>query len=302
MHYSLLSRFQSALLGSTIGAALSAPLKSSIVAQDNQQRDWYKILHYQSSELIDKLKQACFMVSESAQLQQSAWQQRSWSSGESAYIILPVVLFYHENWSLLQQKITQIAQYWQWSTEVLEDVLIWGYVVALVLRGKLDARNIIGQLLVGVGAKPTPSWQLLKQLELCLFESQSLEQVVEKLSNQTKEWSIPLSLYCFSSTPGDFYLSIRRAARYQAKTQIAAMLTGALAGAYNGMEGIPLAWRKISYQNPLYQEIEQQGTMLFHAWSGVYQRGYEARINQEAIAAPGTIQTRSSLTVISQQE
>lgn len=302
MSYSLLSRFKSTLLGSTMGAALYTPRNSSIVGQDNQQPDWSYLFHYQPSELINMLQQVLGIVSESGHVQELSWQQRAWNSGEAAYITLPILLFHHESWSLLQPKITQIAQYCQWSTEVLEDVLIWGYIVALILKGRLGAKSIIEQLIVGVGAKQNPSWQLLKQLELWLFESLSLEQVVEKLSNQTQEWSIPLSLYCFSSTPENFYLSIRRAAHYQAKSPIAAMLTGALAGAYNGMEGIPTAWLKISYQNSIYQQIEQQGEILFSAWSGVYQGEYQASINREAIAAAGTIQPRSSLTVISQQE
>ena len=305
MSYSPLSRFRGALLGSILGDALTTQIQSSFGSQGIQQPDWYNILHYQPSEWTDKLQQVCLMMGKSSQLEQQVWQQKSWSSGESAYIALPIILFYHENYSLLEQKIRRIAQCWQWSAEVLEDVLIWGYIVALVLKEKLDTRNIIGQLLVGVREKQTPLFQQLKQLELWLLESQSLEQVVKKLSNQSQEWSIPLSLYCFGSTPENFYLSIRRATKHKAQAKITAMLTGALAGGYNGIMGIPTAWRKLSSQHPWYREIERQGKILFDNWSGVYLRGQkldEERITRKAIAAPGTIQTRSSWTIISQQE
>ena len=298
MYYSLLSRFQGALLGSAIGAALSTP-----VPQDNQRPNWYKILHYQSSEQIDRLKQVGFIWGETEKPKEEYSQLKFSSSGEAAYLCLPIILFYHENFSLLQQKIRQIGQSWQWSAEVLEDVLIWGYIVALILRENLDTKNIIKQILVGVGERPTPLWQMLKQVELWLIENQSLEQVVEKLSHQTKEWSIPLSLYCFNSTPEDFSLSICRATNYQRQAKITAMLTGSLAGGYNSIVGIPTNWRKISYQNSLYQAIKQQGKILFDNWSGVYRANLnESIIEREAIAAPGTIQTRSSLRIISQQE
>ena len=305
MRYSLLTRFQGALLGTILGDALTIQVQSSSVFPGIQQPDWYKILHYQPSEWTNKLNQVCLMMNESSPLEQQTGTQKSWSSGESAYLALPIILLYHENYSLLEQQISRIAQYWQWSAEILEDVLIWGYIVALILREKLDKRNIIGQLLVGVGTKQTPLFQQLKQLESWLSKSLSLEQVVKKLSNQTQDWSIPLSLYCFNSTPENFALSIRRATHYQAQAKMTAMLTGALAGGYNGTMGIPTAWRKLSYQNFLYQEIDRQGKILFDNWSGVYSGGQkldENRIKQKAIAASGTIQTRSSLIVISQQE
>ena len=305
MRYSLLSRFRGVLLGSLIGDALTTEIQPSAPFPDIQQPDWYNILHYQSSEWSDKLRQVCLTLNESRQLDRQTRLPKSWSSGEAAYLALPIILFYHENYSLLQQQIRDIAQYWQWSTEVLEDVLIWGYIVALILREKLDTRNIIGQLLAGVGAKKTPLFQQLKQLESWLSASLSREQVGQQLSNQAQECSIPLSLYCFSSTPEDFYLSIYRATQYQAQAKITAMLTGALTGGYNSIMGIPTAWRKLSYQNRWYREIDQQGKILFANWSGVYsqkQKLDEGKIKQKAVAAPGTIQTRSSLIVISQQE
>ena len=304
MRYSLSSRFRGVLLGSVLGDAITTQIQSSAFS-GSQQPDWHNILYYQPSEWTNRLQQICLLIGKQGQLKESIEQQKSWSSGEYAYLVLPIVLFYHENYSLLQQQISKIARDWHWSTEVLEDVLIWGYIVALILREKLDTRNIIGQLLVGVGAKQTPLFQQLRQLELWLSANLSLEQVVKKLADRTQEWSIPLSLYCFSSTPENFYLSICRATQDRAQAKITAMLTGALAGGYNGIMGIPTAWRKLFYQNLLYREIDRQGKILFANWSGVYPKVWESeesKIKHKAIAAPGTIQTRSSISVISQQE
>ncbi len=305
MRYSLLSRFRGVLLGSSLGDAITTQIESSSAFPGSQQPDWHKILYYQPSEWTNRLQQICLLIDKQSELKEFIGQQKPWSSGELAYFALPIILFYHDNYSLLQQQISRIARDWQWSTEALEDVLIWGYIVALILREKLDTKNIIGQLLVGVGAKQTPLFQQLRQLESCLSANLSLEQVVKKLADRTQEWSIPLSLYCFSSTPENFYLSICRATRDRAQAKITAMLTGALAGGYNGIMGIPTAWRKLSYQNLLYREIDRQGKILFANWSGVYPNVWELeedRIEHKAIAAPGTIQTRSSISVISQQE
>lgn len=305
MRYSLLSRFQGALLGGAIGDALTGQKNLPERSRAIEQPDWYNILHYQPSEWTDKLKQVCLMINESNQLELQFEQQGFGNSGEWAYIALPIVLFYHENNSLLQQEIRRFAQYWHWSAEVLENVLLWSYIVALVLREKWDTQNIIGQVLGHVGEEPTILFQLLTQLESWLSEGRSLEQVVAQLSGQTSDYSIPLSLYCFSSTPEEFYLSVSRAASYQTQARMTARLTGALAGGYNGVMSIPMTWRKLSAQNSWYQDIAQQGTILLDNWSGVYQgeqKLAKGKIKQKVIAASGTIQTRSSLTVISQQE
>ncbi|MDJ0633233.1 MAG: ADP-ribosylglycohydrolase family protein [Xenococcaceae cyanobacterium MO_188.B29] len=305
MGYSLLSRFQGALFGGILGDAITTQIQTPSLYPSNQQPDWYKILHYQPSKLIDNLQQICLMLNQSNQLEQQIFKCESRNSGEWAYLALPIILFYHEDFVLLQKEIRIFAQYWQWSDEVVEDVLIWSYIMVLALKKKLDKRNIIGQLLAGVRAKQTPLYQLLRQLESWLFESLTLERVVEKLSTQNQEWSIPLSLYCFSSTPENFYLSISRATHHQTQARITAILTGTLAGGYNGIIGIPTPWRNLSAENPVYQEIDRQGTTLFNNWSGVYQKGRQLDrdiIGQRAIASPGIIQPRSSLKVISQRE
>lgn len=305
MRYSLLSQFQGALLGGAIGDALTGCEPLSNIFPEHQQPDWYNILNYQPSEYSNKLKQVCLMVSESRALEQQIKQQQPSNSGEWAYISFPIILFYHENNSLLRQEIKRFAHYWQWSAEILADVLLWSYIVTLILKVKLDNQNIIRQLLGGVRAKTTPLWEMLTELESWLSEDSSLERVVEKLSSQAQEYSLALSLYCFSSTPENFELAVSRAGCYQAKAKMAARLTGILAGGHNGVVGIPTAWRKLSSQNPEYQKITQLGTILLHNWSGVYLKGENSILSQikpKVIAAPGTIQTRSSLTVISQQE
>ena len=232
---------------------------------------------------------------------------------------MPIILFYHENKSLLQQEITKIAEDWQWSTELLENILLWSYIITLILKGKLTSsfanhppggvnmtlKNIIGELDVDIKTEQNSLFLQLKQLESWLLTNPSLEQVRKQLSNQTEEWSIPLSIYCFSSTPKDFALSLLRATSSPAQAKITTMLTGALSGGYNGTIGIPTNWRILLSQNPWYQDIDRQGQLLFANWSGIYQgkqKLTESQIKQQAIAAPGTIQTRSSLKVISQQE
>lgn len=305
MSHSLLSRFRGMLLGGILGDAITTEISISSLSSGHPQPDWYKILNYQLSDWQSQLQQVCLIMNSSGSLEQQPWQNESLSSAEWAYVTLPVILFYHENKSLLQQKITKIAENWQWSTEILEDVLVWGYIVTLVLREKMTPQNIIGELLGGVQAGQDSLTPKLKRLESWLFESPSLEQVIKQLSNQTKEWSIPLSIYYFGSTPEDFHLSILRATRSPAQAKITAMLAGALSGGYNGIMGIPVNWRMLLSQNQWYQEIDRQGKLLFDNWSGIYQgeqKLAESRIKQPAIAAPGTIQTRSSLTVISQQE
>ncbi|MGK7949799.1 MAG: hypothetical protein AB4368_13685 [Xenococcaceae cyanobacterium] len=297
MRYSLLSRFQGTLLGSIIGDALTIEQSGSLT---NRQDDWCDIFNYHPSPWANRLTQVCRAINESARPEQFKLD----NSAEWAYLTVPIVLFYHDNKLLLRQEIERLARYWQWSADILADVLLWSDIFVLILKEKLDTNNIIEQFLRGVRVEETPLWQLLKSMTSWLSEGRSLEQVKEQLSSKTQEYSLPLSLYCFSSTPENFYLALSRAAGDRARSRMVIRLTGALAGGYNTVSGIPITWRKLLAQNAEYQKIKQEGTILLNNWSGGYQRGRltAAKTKQKVIAAPGIIQTRSSLRVISQQE
>ncbi|MGL5877062.1 MAG: hypothetical protein ACRC2V_04650, partial [Xenococcaceae cyanobacterium] len=75
-----------------------------------------------------------------------------------------------------------------------------------------------------------------------------------------------------------------------------AALTGALAGVYNSISGIPLTWILTCDR-----DVERQATKLFASWAGIASARANSSLEIEAIAATSLIQPRSSLKIISQK-
>lgn len=303
MRYSLLNRFESAWLGGMLGEALG---------QNNQQKDWLKISNYQPSIWIRQgmaiAQSLCNLGRLEPQNEEASEVGRDSSevnsnSSQTALTALPIILFYHENFSLLAAQLRQNPRYWHYSTVILEDVLIWGYILALALREKLDAKYLVDRVLVGVGAKSTPLIGQLKQINIFLAQGRGLEQVMEKLATRANlsQIALALAVYFFATTPEDFYLSISRASRTGKLAPITSALTGILAGAYNGIAGIPLNWYIPSRTNLVYQTAQQQAKHLYQVWSGI-DRLDAAEISGLVVASPKVIQSRSSLSIISQKE
>ena len=56
--------------------------------------------------------------------------------------------------------------------------------------------------------------------------------------------TVPAALYCFLRSPGSFRDTVSLAASAGGDTDTIAAIAGALSGAFNGSEGIPVEWRK----------------------------------------------------------
>ena len=300
MRYSLLSRFYGGLLGNIIGELLS----SNCQGKEREISPWSEIVIQTTDTLI-----------KTGNLVQNDWQRikqnqknfplnRSANSSEAALATLPIALFFHENFNLLQEGLRQARIIWQDQTEVLEDVLLWGYAIALALREKLEAKNIITQIITYPKISQTPLLNKLEQVRSFLERGIGLEQFVTQMSSQCSPSQMPivLALYCFGYSPEDFYLCVTRAIRGGYQPQITAALTGALAGVYNSYSGIPLNWRIALRKNPLTSSMKQKAKYLFNVWSGVYQPDNIELPNSVAIASPMVIQPRPSLKIISQKE
>jgi hypothetical protein len=106
--------------------------------------------------------------------------------------------------------------------------------------------------------------------------------------------AIALSLYFFLDTPEQFDLSLKRAALIN--YPLVLPFTGALAGAYHGFTGIPLAWRFIPTELAFPDRIRH----FWGQWSGVLSEN--TLPFSTAIASPLVIQQRPNVPLISQGE
>ncbi len=232
--------------------------------------------------------------------QQLASAKERLDTGTVASITFPLALYYHENFESIEEQLALAIESWQDTKAyiALEDLILWHEAIALALRERL-APNPLTQLIDRSQAIGSTLTETLEQLQTSLAEANSLEQIFTTLGQPVEKLSrlaIPLALYCFAATPEDFGLAVTRAWRFGDCLGTTAALTGALAGVYNSISGIPLAWLLACGQ-----DVERQATQLFASWAGIDRLEANSSLEIEAIAATSLIQPRSSLKIISQK-
>jgi hypothetical protein len=248
MQYSLLSRFQGALFGAIVGEAIAlSPTLNSIPPLKLD-----RFTRFYATSLVDPTR---------PENPDDPTFQAQFSPIEVAIVLLPVLLFFHENPLKLKHNLQEVLRIWQ-NASVHQANL---FQVASVLSQSLLETPL-----------SVPDDTLLSTL---LSQSIPLEEAMKlMISTQQADHdpAIGGALYCFLSTKDDFRLSLLRAARMPQRVAICA-LTGALSGAYNSLRGIPVEWR-LAIQSWTTEtgeivtqtEILQLATQLFAQWSGVY--------------------------------
>ncbi|HBB35572.1 MAG TPA: ADP-ribosylglycohydrolase family protein [Cyanobacteria bacterium UBA8803] len=319
MQYSLLSRFRGALLGGWIGEILASkscqgfPVASVKFAQPTSGETWNLEKGLTISEAkLSAWSQIATCGTESlircGKLDIENWLGQAdqlhpsllllkggASSSQAAVATLPVALFFHEDRIQLRQKLQQAAKVWQSDPEELSGVWVVALAIALALTEQLDCANFIPQIIAELGTKETPLIHQLQQVQLLLDQGADLETTVAQLKREQghpADTSIALAFYFFLNTPEDFRLSTLRAARSSYQSETTVTLTGALAGVYNSITGIPVSWRLITNQIAAAEKRLHLADCLFTIWSGVWAPQAIDRCQWTAVAAPGVIQPR----------
>jgi ADP-ribosylglycohydrolase len=224
-------------------------------------------------------------------------RKQSASAGETALWILPIALYFHDHRESLYDRVRQAAALWLHPQENVDEVLMWASAIAWILREAPIGDGFLDRLLTTVEDPSTPMFRQLERLRTLRDRAVPLEAMLEGSHtghSPTPPTPLARAFYCFASTPEDFSLCVKRAARAANAPQAVAALTGVLAGLYNSSCGIPPRWRT----HPQAVRVNQQAEQLFASWSGVYQPHRQPVLTQ-AIAAAGAIQPRASLKIIS---
>jgi hypothetical protein len=338
MQCTLLSRFQGALLGAAIGYSLGVQIQNKTM-YSQQPANPRLVLHTQSLPMQPTLAlmlQGAKSLTAHGRLLHQDWvtfvaetlKQNSLDSvSEIAIATLPLMLFFHEDDIKLRQALQQGANLLasnssQGNLDRLDNLWVFSSVFAAALREELAPRGWSWHSATHNTHDTSP----LRQVQQLLETKASLEtarvQLTKDKENSIAETAIPLALYCFFSTPNDFYLALCRSAYTGYHTELTCTLVGALSGVYNGITSIPLEWQlaakalRIEYtgqsaplftdhsqtqaalhsRKPLLSEIVisetvQLAELLLAAWSGVFAPGKVATMANQiaAIAAPSVI-------------
>ncbi len=326
MQYSLLSRFQGALLGSLVGEILGSRTGNSGVSVNGMNMKNINIFHNQKQDSSSTTSQKT--ISNWSEIANSSIESlircgtlnvEDWleevekispsllylkgkaNTHETALATLPIALFFHDNPIRLQQKLQEGSEIWLSDTEEVEGVYAISLAIALTLTENLNLTTLIPQIITELKSSQTPLIQKLEEVQTLLEQRADLETTLFQLrrlqTNQIKQKNCPnisiaLAFYCFLNNPEDFRISITRAIRSGYQPQMTAAITGILSGVYNSMVGIPVAWRVAAQRSNIWQKRQQLASHLLAVWSGVWDISEIELSNLVTVAGAGAIQSR----------
>ncbi|MBC7972314.1 MAG: ADP-ribosylglycohydrolase family protein [Verrucomicrobia bacterium] len=226
------------------------------------------------------------------------------STAEYALAALPLALFFYEDEAKQRQLLLQTAKLWQAPPGAEAGLLAVGYAIAQVLKDRLERLMLVPQTIAYLKqstANPTDILldliETLEQAQALLGQGAGLYAAIEQLRAKAAysgNEAMALAFYCFLSTPDELHLSLLRAARFREAASVVCALTGALSGAHNSLNGLPLAWRIDSPLPLLWDlsnvELKQLAAQLFAVWSGLYDPA--TPLPTSAIEAAGVIRPR----------
>ncbi len=244
MKYRVVSRFEGAIWGAALGETLGA------IAPEMQRICSYPRLYFSPDP-----RGAAVQMPLNANLQENArrlLELGEWVPSQSqppadlesptALVLatLPLTLFCYDQIDQLQRHLSQTATQWQ---------------VPLQSQG---------------------GWHKLSHAIALLLEEQLPDQnFVDALKAEDAQ-TTGLALHYFLQTPTDLAIALRRAATSEAAPLLCPLI-GVLAGAWNGLAGIPLHWamgmQASSSGSALRSEIRDLAEQLFCAWAGIAKGG-----------------------------
>ncbi|WP_041229690.1 ADP-ribosylglycohydrolase family protein [Rippkaea orientalis] len=295
MKYSLYSRFKGTLIGGFIGEQFRHRETSSSGSL---------MLNYQ---LLEKLaikgtihpEEWVKLIAQTLALSENS---EKFNTGELMLGILPLVVFFHDAPSLLEEQLNFVIIECKMSSEQQEELTSYSELLRLILTEKIPINDIIPHLLDKYSKSCSFFKEQLEQIQRFVKERATLTQVKAHFAGKKalEPPTIALAMYCFLGTPEDFGVSVRRA--YQLRSPVIMALTGAIAGAYNSLLGIPPSWQLAWKTRPTSPKIEQTLVKFWARWMGIeVLDSFKLQVEQIAVASPLMMQKRPSRTIISQK-
>ncbi len=207
--------------------------------------------------------------------------------------LIPIVLFWHDYPTALQSLLQCLTDKGYLTHEDALALQTWSQILTSVLRERFHPDlDFLAQVQDSYLESSLLTIKQAIQQRLCLNE------VIQSLGNSALSSAIWLSLYCFLDTPTHLVLTLKRA--NQCPNPLVLPFTGALAGAYHGLTGIPLAWQ-LSIETAFTQyPLSEICHSFWQQWSGSLTQLPSSSIT--VLASPRVIQRRLSIPLISQSE
>jgi ADP-ribosylglycohydrolase len=222
---------------------------------------------------------------------QPIFKGETYGASEVLVICLPLLLFLSDQPQILRQKMNTIAQ--PQDDSPLASAAIAAYQTAIQwgTTEQLSGKRLFFQLKATTDSEV--GYKVLETLQESLHQGATLQEAQAQLPATCQD--IWLALYCFATTSEDLALSVRRAKTSTRSNPRILALVGALLGVHNGINAIPIPWRR---------QLQQERTkwkdklrLMWATWSGNYygtQLNPSLEQNVMTIAPSGVIQPRRS--------
>ncbi len=209
------------------------------------------------------------------------YAEGSYGNG-AAMRVAPVGLMYHDDPRMLRDIAYHSAGITHSHALGLEGAALQACAVALAALaepGNISITDFLGTL--RMFAKPGPYQEKLKTIIGFIEDGASRENVVAKLGTGTSCLeSVPTAIYAFLSHP-DFKSAVIYAVSLGGDADTIGAMTGAIAGACYGIEGIPSQWRE-TVENRDY--IEQLAKKLWEVKMGISRDSVDDEVGENQAA------------------
>lgn len=185
----------------------------------------------------------------------------------SAMRIAPIAVFYHNDFTMLREVAYRSSQITHSHVLGKEGAALQAYAIALAVAleaGKaFESQQFLGRL--GELIQHETYQEKLESVTALLLDADRFKaKVVAGLGNSVEAFnSVPTAIYSFLSHPDSFQDAILFAVSLGGDTDTIAAMTGAISGAYLGVEAVPNKWR-LKLENREY--IEELASVLFDIW------------------------------------
>ena len=156
--------------------------------------------------------------------------------------ISPVALFSALNLEELKRNCVMASQITHKHPEAISGSLAVGFIISRAITESLNLKTILNEVREFIG--PSQLAGRLVKVQRLLEGKVEISEALKKLglSGSTLE-TVPSALYIFLRMPKDFEQALIAAVSAGGDADTRATILGAISGAYNGIESIPVRWR-----------------------------------------------------------
>ena len=188
----------------------------------------------------------------------------------SAMRIAPIGVFYHDNLTLLRDVACESSRITHAHTLGKEGAALQACAIALATNlaspSALDRGNFLVEL---IDFAQDDIYKQKLAIAKEILESPNESRVIIELGHGIEAFnSVPTAIYCFLSEPDSFARAVLLAISLGGDTDTIAAMTGAISGAFLGIEYIPEEWRS-KLENRVY--IEELADNLYKLYLDTYQ-------------------------------